>query len=51
LLYWNPEVITKGGNTELKFFSSDQPGKYHIIVEGIASDGRICLGQGDFRVE
>jgi murein DD-endopeptidase MepM/ murein hydrolase activator NlpD len=51
LLYWNPEVITKGGNTKLKFFSSDQPGKYHIIVEGIASDGRICLGQGDFRVE
>jgi len=51
LLYWNPEVITKGGISELRFFSSDQPGKYHIVVEGIASDGRVCLGQGYFRVE
>jgi hypothetical protein len=51
LLYWNPEVITKAGNAELKFFSSDQPGKYNIIVEGIGSDGRICLGLGEFRIE
>ena len=51
LLYWNSEVITKDGISELQFFSSDQPGKYYIIVEGIASDGRVCLGQGNFRVE
>ncbi len=51
LLYWEPEVITKGGIAEIQFFSSDQTGKYYIIVEGIASDGRICLGQSDFRVE
>ncbi|TNF45386.1 MAG: hypothetical protein EP310_01695 [Bacteroidetes bacterium] len=51
LLYWNPEVITKGGVSELRFFSSDQSGHYHIMVEGIASDGRICLGQGAFSVE
>ena len=51
LLYWNPEVITKGGISELQFFSSDQPGKYYIIVEGITNDGRICLGLGEFRVE
>jgi TonB-dependent SusC/RagA subfamily outer membrane receptor len=51
LLYWNPEVITKGGISELRFFSSDQTGKYHIFVEGITSDGRVCLGSGKFNVE
>ena len=51
LLYWNPEVTTKNGTTELRFFSSDQPGKYNIIVEGIANDGRICLGSGKLVVE
>ncbi len=51
LLYWNPEVTTKNGTAELRFFTSDQPGKYNVIVEGIANDGRICLGKGIFKVE
>ncbi|KAF0238099.1 MAG: hypothetical protein FD181_1307 [Prolixibacteraceae bacterium] len=51
LLYWNPEVTTKDGISELRFFSSDQSGLYHVIIEGIASDGRVCLGHGNFRVE
>jgi hypothetical protein len=51
LLYWNPEVITKNGAAELRFFSSDQPGKYKVIVEGIANDGRICQGSGMFKIE
>ena len=51
LLYWNPEVKTKNGTAELRFFSSDQPGKYNVIVEGIANDGKICLGSGIIKVE
>ncbi len=51
LLYWNPNVTTKSGLAELRFFSSDQLGKYIVIVEGIASDGRICLGNADFNIE
>lgn len=51
LLYWNPAVVTKDGFSELRFYSSDQTGKYHVIVEGIASDGRVCLGQGVFGIE
>jgi TonB-dependent SusC/RagA subfamily outer membrane receptor len=51
LLYWNPEITTKDGFYEMNFFSSDQPGEFYIVVEGIANDGRICLGQGNFRVE
>ncbi len=44
LLYWNPEVITKNGMADFRFFSSDLSGKYIVIVEGIANDGKICLG-------
>jgi hypothetical protein len=51
LLYWNPEVTTKNGSAELVFYSSDQPGLYNVIVEGIASDGRICVGNAIFKVE
>ncbi len=45
LLYWNPEVQTQNGKTELRFFSSDLPGKYLITIEGIATDGSICRGE------
>ena len=51
LLHWNPDVTTKNGNAELRFFSSDQPGKYKVVVEGIASDGRVCFGNAEFRIE
>lgn len=50
LLYWNPEVTTKEGSTVLQFFSSDQPGKYKVTVEGIASDGKICVGSTNFEI-
>ena len=50
-LYWNPNVITTEGSTEIAFYSSDQIGRYHIIVEGISNDGKICLGSGMFDVE
>lgn len=49
-LYWNPEVKTIMGSAELSFFSSDYTGTYHIFVEGITSDGKICIGKGDFDV-
>lgn len=51
LLYWNPRVITKNGKAELVFNSSDQPGTYRIIAEGINSNGRICLGYGLLKTE
>jgi hypothetical protein len=40
LLYWNPSVntTTTGSNT-LEFYTSDQPGKYMVVVQGIASSG------------
>jgi hypothetical protein len=51
LLYWNPEVTTKFGKVDMRFFSSDQPGKYTVMVEGIANNGKICLGTSVFFVE
>ncbi len=41
VLYWSPSVATdsKGKNT-LEFYSSDLPGKYAVVLQGLAADGR-----------
>jgi hypothetical protein len=40
-LYWNPQVITgSSGNSNLSFYTSDKPGRYMGIIEGITSDGK-----------
>ncbi len=49
-LYWEPQAILKENNTSLSFFTSDQTGKYMIVVEGISESGRICLGSAEFEV-
>jgi hypothetical protein len=51
LLYWNSEVTTKYGKADIRFFSSDQPGKYIVVAEGIANDGKICLGRSEILVK
>lgn len=39
-LYWNPGVmVTSTGPADLSFYTSDMPGDYRIVVEGILSDG------------
>jgi hypothetical protein len=40
-LYWNPDVHTGTGKTEVVFYSSDESGEYTITIEGITPDGRI----------
>lgn len=40
LLYWNANVETnEEGKSHLEFYTSDQPGKYKVIVQGITSQG------------
>ncbi|HCE57678.1 MAG TPA: hypothetical protein DER09_07645, partial [Prolixibacteraceae bacterium] len=51
LLYWNNSVTTKNGEAEIHFLSSDLPGIYHVIVEGISNNGKICVGSCVFKVE
>jgi hypothetical protein len=50
LLFWKPDVVTLNGSVKLQFFSSDLTGKYKVFVEGIANDGKICIGSGEFEV-
>ena len=40
-IYWNPEVVTNSvtGVTEVSFYSSDLPGTYRIVGEGITQTG------------
>ncbi|MDJ1499812.1 hypothetical protein [Xanthocytophaga agilis] len=41
LLYWNPEVHTESdGKKKLDVYSSDQQGKYVVVIQGITSDGK-----------
>lgn len=40
---WEPNLIMpKDGKTHFEFFTSDEPGTYKLIVEGISMDGRIA---------
>jgi hypothetical protein len=40
LLYWNANVETgEDGKSHLEFYTSDQPGKYKVIIQGITSQG------------
>jgi hypothetical protein len=49
-LFWEPEIVLQNGNTEHSFFTSDQTGKYKVIVEGISESGKICIGSTEFEV-
>ncbi|MCW5909476.1 MAG: hypothetical protein KIT62_00290 [Cyclobacteriaceae bacterium] len=51
LLYWNPDVQINGNeNKQLEFYTSDQPGTYKVIVQGIATDGTPLYGETTFKV-
>lgn len=49
-LFWKPEITTKDGLSNLKFYTSDQVGKYHIFIEGITNKGKISVGHAEFEV-
>jgi hypothetical protein len=49
-LFWEPEIVLQNEPAELSFFTSDQTGKYKVIVEGISESGRICIGKTEFEV-
>ncbi|HXB93148.1 MAG TPA: hypothetical protein VNU72_12695, partial [Puia sp.] len=41
LLYWNGDLHTDGHSAQgLHFYTSDLPGKYLVLVQGISPDGR-----------
>lgn len=51
-LYWNPHADTKAdGKSGLIFYTSDKPGHYIGIIEGITSDGKTGNGYFSFEVK
>lgn len=52
VLFWTPSVIFHpGGKGSLSFYSSDLPGKYVVIAEGLTTDGQAGTGIASFEVK
>ncbi|KAF0235714.1 MAG: TonB-dependent receptor [Prolixibacteraceae bacterium] len=49
-LLWNPEVVVENGVANIEFYTADNLARYHVLVEGISKNGKICLGTGLFTV-
>ncbi len=51
LMYWSPSVsIVPGKETVLDFYTSDQPGSYKIVVQGLSANGVPVSAASQFRV-
>jgi len=50
VLYWSPGIQAAPKST-LSFYSSDVPGKYIVVVEGLAADGTAGSGMASFEVK
>lgn len=51
LLYWSPDVKTDlNGKTQIDFYTSDQKGKYTIVLQGLADGGRAGFKTINFEV-
>jgi hypothetical protein len=51
LLFWSPAIKPNAnGKYSVEFYSSDQTGKYEIIVQGITKDGRPGSATATFEV-
>jgi hypothetical protein len=52
VLYWCPAVPQDStGKSTLSFYSSDLPGKYVVLVEGLTADGDGGSGFASFEVD
>ncbi len=41
LLYWSPDIRTdKDGKKQLAFYTSDQPGRYMAVLQGLSAGGK-----------
>lgn len=48
-LFWSPDLKT-GGDSGFSFYTSDVPGTYNIIVQGISKDGKFVRASRSFKV-
>jgi hypothetical protein len=51
LLYWQPTIVTnREGHSSQSFFTSDSPGKYVMVVQGVSPNGRLGYAVKEFTV-
>ncbi|HEY4336832.1 MAG TPA: hypothetical protein VGM89_13070, partial [Puia sp.] len=51
VLYWSGNILTdQQGHQQLTFYSSDMPGRYSVILQGITADGKAGAGHGEFLI-
>lgn len=50
VLYWSPTVNNDNGKRTISFFTSDIPGRYVIIVQGITPAGKAGVAMKQFTV-
>ena len=50
VLYWSPDVKIKNGKADISFYTSDIPGKYVVLIQGISNDGHVGFATGRFTV-
>jgi hypothetical protein len=49
VLYWSPKLESKNGSASFSFYTSDIPGKYIVIVQGISSSGLVGSATSSFQ--
>ncbi|HEV3325094.1 MAG TPA: hypothetical protein VG052_05795, partial [Puia sp.] len=51
VLYWSPEILTdRDGRQQLSFYTSDVPGRYTVLVQGITAGGKIGSARTSFTI-
>ncbi|MHA4807134.1 hypothetical protein ACX0G9_03460 [Flavitalea flava] len=52
LLFWSPDIHTDNqGKKDYSFYTSDLPGKYRVVIQGITEDGKAGVKSFDFEVK
>ncbi|MEX1239122.1 MAG: hypothetical protein WEB30_05375 [Cyclobacteriaceae bacterium] len=52
LLHWQPDIFTdEEGKQKVEFYTSDVPGNYRVVAEGLSKDGSSGTGILNFSVE
>jgi hypothetical protein len=50
VLFWSPDIQTKKSK-KVSFYTSDIPGKYIVLIQGISADGFAGVATGSFTVK
>lgn len=50
VLYWSHDIKTKTGKQDISFYTSDIPGKYIVLIQGISDSGLVGYTTGNFIV-